>query len=69
MNRFFFLIIWCLAGFCIYLGGCSARISAEKLEASYEIRDRNQQAPTTVEVYYDKADDKSGVDKVESETP
>ena len=68
MSRFFYLLIWCLAGFCVYLGGCSARISAEKLEASCEIRTPDRQAPTVVEVHYDADHDKSGTDKAGTET-
>lgn len=66
MSRFFYLLIWCFAGFCIYLGGCSVSLSAEKLEASGSISNPAQQSPTTVEVHYDSDHDKSGTDKVES---
>lgn len=30
-------IVWAVLGFCIALGGCRARLSAEKLEASIAI--------------------------------
>lgn len=66
--RFFYLLIWCLAGFLLYLGGCSVRISAKELEASGSIQSPAGQSPTTVEVYYDKDHDKSGVDKAGPET-
>ena len=66
MNRFFFFLIWCAAGFCVYLGGCSVSLSAEKLEAAGEIRAPNQQAPPVIEVHYDSNNDKSRTDKAES---
>ena len=67
--RFFYLLIWCLAGFCIYLGGCSVSLSAEKLEAACAIRRPDIQDPPVVKVYYDKDNDESGTDKAGTETP
>jgi len=67
MGRFFFFIIWCLAGFCVYLGGCSVSLSAEKLDATWQIKQPPAQSPTTVEVHYDKDNDESGIDKAGAE--
>ena len=69
MNRFLFLIIWCLAGFCYYLGGCSVSLSAEKLDATCKISRPAQQSPATIEVHYDADHDKSGTDKAGTAGP
>ena len=69
MNRFFYLMIWCLAGFCIYLGGCSVSLSAEKLDATCKVSNPAKQSPTIVEVHYDEDYDKSGIDKAGTKDP
>lgn len=51
------IVVWIVLGFCLLLPGCRSSITAEKLEASVEVREIGQPPPPTVEVHYDKISD------------
>ncbi len=53
--RVIFFALWCLAGFCFLISGCSASISADKLEARLDIKSLTQSNPQTVVYTYDKS--------------
>jgi len=46
VDRLKFYIVWCLLGAALFLAGCRVSVTAEKLEASWEIRDPTLQVTT-----------------------
>lgn len=59
MEKLIIWILWCVFGFCLSLGGCHARITAEKLEASIAIQQEAPVPPATIEVHYDEGDSRA----------
>ena len=53
-------LVWCFLGFCVALSGCRAAITAEKLEASIDVRRLDQASPATIEVHYDQDSERAG---------
>ena len=58
--RLLIWVIWCVLGFCVLLGGCSAALRAEKLEACIEVELPGYQSGGAVEGYHDQ---RVGVDE------